>query len=61
MSAARSGNAFRIFKQTGVRRKICGDWLITGDLGHMDEEGILVSGRVDDVITSSGYRIGPSG
>ena len=35
--------------------------MITGDLGHMDEEGYFwFHGRADDVITSSGYRIGPS-
>jgi acetyl-CoA synthetase len=37
------------------------DWLITGDLGHCDEDGYLwFHGRADDVITSAGYRIGPS-
>jgi acetyl-CoA synthetase len=40
--------------------KYIGDWLITGDLGLMDEEGFLrFLGRDDDVITSAGYRIGP--
>lgn len=41
--------------------KFVGDWLMTGDLGRMDEEGyVTFFGRDDDVITSSGYRIGPS-
>lgn len=41
--------------------KFIGDWMTTGDLGHMDEEGyVTFFGRDDDVITSSGYRIGPS-
>ncbi|UNK38467.1 AMP-binding protein [Shinella sp. H4-D48] len=41
--------------------KFIGDWMMTGDLGHMDEEGyVTFFGRDDDVITSSGYRIGPS-
>ena len=45
----------------GSKEKFIGDWLITGDLGHMDEEGYFwFHGRADDVITSSGYRIGPS-
>ncbi|AEJ42536.1 AMP-dependent synthetase and ligase [Alicyclobacillus acidocaldarius subsp. acidocaldarius Tc-4-1] len=40
--------------------KFVGDWLKTGDLGRMDEEGYLwFVGRADDVITSAGYRIGP--
>ena len=41
--------------------KFIGDWLITGDTGIMDEDGyIWFQGRADDVITSSGYRIGPA-
>jgi acetyl-CoA synthetase len=43
-----------------TRDKFIGDWLITGDLGRKDEDGYLwFLGRADDVITSSGYRIGP--
>ncbi len=41
--------------------KFVGDWLKTGDLGRQDEEGyVQFFGRDDDVITSSGYRIGPA-
>ena len=37
-----------------------GDWYITGDRGVCDEDGyITFVGRADDVILSSGYRIGP--
>jgi acetyl-CoA synthetase len=37
-----------------------GEWQRTGDLGRRDEDGYLwVEGRRDDVILSSGYRIGP--
>lgn len=44
-----------------TKRKFIGDWMTTGDLGRMDDEGyITFIGRNDDVITSSGYRIGPS-
>jgi acetyl-CoA synthetase len=40
--------------------KFRGDWLVTGDLGEATEDGWLrFVGRDDDVITSSGYRIGP--
>ncbi len=41
--------------------KFVGDWMKTGDLGWQDEEGyVQFFGRDDDVITSSGYRIGPA-
>jgi len=41
--------------------KFVGDWLRTGDLGRADDEGYLTYvGRDDDVITSAGYRIGPT-
>ncbi len=41
--------------------KYRGDWLLTGDIGVQEEDGWLrFIGRDDDIITSSGYRIGPS-
>jgi acetyl-CoA synthetase len=41
--------------------KVRDGWLYTGDLGVMDAEGyVTFAARDDDVITSSGYRIGPS-
>ncbi|SMX24305.1 AMP-binding protein [Boseongicola aestuarii] len=44
-----------------TKEKFVGDWLRTGDLGRADEEGYLTYvGRDDDVITSAGYRIGPT-
>ena len=44
-----------------TREKFAGDFLLTGDLGNMDEAGyIRYLGRNDDVITSAGYRIGPA-
>jgi acetyl-CoA synthetase len=45
----------------GTAEKFMGDWALTGDLGRKDEDGYLwFVGRSDDVIKSSGYRIGPS-
>jgi len=40
--------------------KFIGDWMTTGDQGIVDDDGYFhFVGRDDDVITSSGYRIGP--
>jgi acetyl-CoA synthetase len=47
-------------KPGATQAKFVGDWMTTGDQGLLDEEGyIRFVGRDDDVITSSGYRIGP--
>jgi len=44
-----------------TKDKFIGDWGCTGDQGRMDEDGyIWYQGRSDDVIKSSGYRIGPA-
>ena len=41
--------------------KFIGDWMTTGDQGVIDEDGYVhFIGRDDDIITSAGYRIGPS-
>ena len=41
--------------------KYLGDFLLTGDLARRDADGYIhFLGRDDDVITSAGYRIGPS-
>ena len=48
-------------KPDATRDKFVGDWMITGDQGVRDGQGyVQFVGRNDDVITSSGYRIGPS-
>ena len=37
-----------------------GDWYVTGDTMMQDQDGyFFFVGRNDDIITSSGYRIGP--
>jgi acetyl-CoA synthetase len=47
--------------EKATREKYIGDWGCTGDQGKMDEDGYLwYQGRSDDVIKSSGYRIGPA-
>ena len=44
-----------------TRNKYADGWLITGDTASCDEDGYFwFHGRTDDVITSAGYRIGPS-
>lgn len=41
--------------------KFSGDWLRTGDIGRLDEDGLLwLQGRVDDVINRGGEKILPS-
>lgn len=43
-----------------MTRAFVGDYYLTGDMGSMDEDGyVWFMGRGDDVILSSGYRIGP--
>ncbi|MFT2212982.1 AMP-binding protein [Rhizobium giardinii] len=46
--------------EAATAQKFIGDWMTTGDQGVQDADGyITFFGRDDDVITSSGYRIGP--
>ena len=43
-----------------MQRKFRGDWYVTGDRAIRDRDGYFwFLGRNDDVIKSSGYRIGP--
>lgn len=43
-----------------MARAFVGDYYLTGDTGYVDDEGYFwFVGRADDVILSSGYRIGP--
>ena len=44
-----------------TKDKFVKDWALTGDLAKKDGDGYLwFVGRKDDLITSSGYRIGPA-
>ncbi|KJS10086.1 MAG: AMP-dependent synthetase [Hoeflea sp. BRH_c9] len=46
--------------EAATEAKFIGDWMLTGDQGVRDADGYFsFFGRDDDVITSSGYRIGP--
>ncbi|MEP3277852.1 MAG: acyl-CoA synthetase [Stappiaceae bacterium] len=37
-----------------------GPWFLTGDSGHLDEDGyVWFGGRTDDVMNASGYRVAP--
>jgi acetyl-CoA synthetase len=48
-------------KPDATREKFIGEWMTTGDQGVSDPDGyVQFIGRNDDVITSSGYRIGPT-
>lgn len=45
----------------GTAAQFQGDWYLTGDRARRDEDGYFwFIGRADDVIKSSGYRIGPT-
>ena len=47
-------------KPEATASKVENGWLLTEDLGSMDEDGyVAFESRKDDVIISAGYRIGP--
>ncbi|RMZ83126.1 hypothetical protein DV738_g1269, partial [Chaetothyriales sp. CBS 135597] len=47
-------------KRRDASGAVTGEWHLTGDRAHQDEDGYFwFVGRSDDVINSSGYRIGP--
>ena len=44
-----------------TKEKVKNGWLHTGDFAYKDEEGYFYfKGREDDIINTSGYRVGPS-
>ena len=48
-------------REDATSEKYSGDWLRTGDLAKIDEDGYLwYRGRADDMFKAAGYRIGPS-
>ena len=48
-------------RDEATRDKFRGDWLLTGDLAEVDDDGYLwYRGRADDMFKAAGYRIGPS-
>ena len=62
--AVRRGSASMMLeywrKPEATAEKFRGDWMLTGDRGIKKGDMITFLGREDDVITSSGYRIGPA-
>jgi acetyl-CoA synthetase len=56
----RSASSPTFFSRYLDGERFAGEWWSTGDLVRQDEEGRLwFEGRGDDLIVSSGYRIGP--
>jgi acetyl-CoA synthetase len=48
-------------KPEATEAKFSGDWMRTGDLACSDDEGhLFFKGRADDIISSAGYRVGPT-
>ena len=60
VNAASCPTFFAGYLGEGPPALVDGEWWPTGDLVSADEDGHLYhQGRADDMITSSGYRIGP--
>ena len=63
ISSARPVGLFTQYLYNEAENKSCfiGDFYYTGDRAYQDEDGYYwFVGRTDDIIKSSGYRIGPS-
>ncbi|WP_228801864.1 AMP-binding enzyme, partial [Nocardia puris] len=61
VAAGNPGQFLGYWNQPGTTaEKVHDGWIHTGDLGRADTAGNLwYQGRLDDVISSAGYRIGP--
>jgi acyl-CoA synthetase (AMP-forming)/AMP-acid ligase II len=60
--AVRGPNVMREYLKNPAATKdtFSGDWLRTGDLGHMDEDGyVFVTGRIKELIIKGGENIAP--
>ena len=59
---ARPGDVLALLEPAGGDGgKFRGDWMLTGDQARRDADGYIhFVGRDDDLITSAGYRIGPT-
>ena len=62
--AVRKGSAAMMLgywqRPEATAEKFRGPWMLTGDRGIWEGDYLRFIGREDDVITSSGYRIGPA-
>lgn len=47
-------------REQATAEKFRGEWMLTGDRGAWEDDYLRFVGREDDVITSAGYRIGPT-
>jgi len=56
------GRDARILEEPGSDEgEVPREWLVTGDMGFADDQGYFYfQGRGDDVIKTSGYRVGPA-
>merc|ERR1711884_244443 len=60
MDEVRHNNVGYCEDSVATANSFCGDYYLTGDRGMQDEDGYFwFFARQDDLIISSGYRIGP--
>lgn len=55
-----NGMIFEGYTRAGAEKQMRGNLMSTGDLGHINEEGLLfIDGRADDMIVSGGENVYP--